>query len=338
MKAVVLVGGEGTRLRPLTETIPKPLVHFMNRPLLDHVLDHLARHGVEEVILSSSYLEEQFRSYLEGRDKGPEVTWVNEPEPMGTSGAIKGARHLLEGTFLVLNGDVLTDLDMGALMAFHRERGALATIALTPVEDARPFGLVETDPEGRVRAFREKPAERVPGNINAGTYVLEPGALREIPSGVEVSIERETFPELIARGEPVYARVCAEYWTDLGSRPAYVQAHVDALDGAIRAYRGYPRPLVAPGAAVDPGARLGEHAVVGVGARIESGALVDRSIMHTRAAVQRGATVIDSILGPESVVGPGSEVHGAVLAEGARVPEGGRLRESGVRPGQVAAR
>jgi NDP-sugar pyrophosphorylase family protein len=338
MKAVVLVGGEGTRLRPLTETIPKPLVHFMNRPFLDHVLDHLTRSGVEEAILSSSYLEEEFRSYLEGRGERPEVVWVTEPQPLGTSGAIVGARDLLDGTFLVLNGDVLTDLDLDALIAFHRRRRALATIALTSVDDARPFGLVQTDPDGRVVAFREKPAQRIPGDINAGTYVLEPDALEGIPSGVPVSIELQTFPELITRGEPVYARVSPEYWMDLGTRAAYVQAHADALAGRIDAYRGTSGPLLADGAVVDPGARLGRYAVLGVGARIEAAARVDRSILHAGASVEAEARVTGSVLGPRSVVGRGARVHDAVLAEGARVPDGAHLEGGGVRPGQVAAR
>jgi mannose-1-phosphate guanylyltransferase len=338
MKAVVLVGGEGTRLRPLTETIPKPLVHFMNRPFLDHVLDHLGGHGVDEAILSSSYLEEEFRSFLDGRTGTPGVRWITEPEPLGTCGAIVGARDLLDGTFLVLNGDVLTDLNLGELVDLHRRHGAAATIALTPVDDARAYGLVETDSAGRVLAFREKPADPVPGNVNAGTYVLEPEAIRDVPPGVQVSIERETFPSLIARGDPVYARVSTAYWRDLGTRTAYLQAHIDALDGRIDAHCGTPGPLVAEAAAVDPRARLGRHAVVGSGARIEAGASVDRSVALEGAAVGTGAEVDSSILGPRSVVGAGARVAEAILAEGARVTEGARLEGGGVRPGEVAAR
>jgi mannose-1-phosphate guanylyltransferase len=314
MKAVVLVGGEGTRLRPLTETVPKPLLPFMNRPFLHHLLDLLARHGVEEAVLSSSYLETEFSSFLEERRGPPRVIWVTEPQPLGTCGAIVGARDLLDGTFLVLNGDVLTDLDLSALVAFHRERGAVATIALAPVEDARPYGLVEREPDGRVVAFREKPPDPIPGTINAGTYVLEPKALDGVPSGVAVSIERETFPGLIARGEPVYSSVWPGYWRDLGTPQAYLQAHLDALDGLVGG-AAYDRPLLAEGARVHPEALVGPLAVVGPGARVEAGARVDRSVLHRGARVGAGAVVEDSILGPESEVGPGVNVRDSVLAD-----------------------
>ena len=209
MKAVVLVGGEGTRLRPITETIPKPLVPLMDRASLDHVLDHLARHGVHEVVLSSSYLEEPFRAFVQGRHGDPAITWITETEPLGTGGAIVNALADLGGdeAFLALNGDILTDLDLTAMVAMHRERGAAATIALTHVDDARPFGLVPTEPDGRVTEFREKPAEPVPGDINAGTYVLEASALEGWPRGENASIERDIFPRLISEGRPVYGFV-----------------------------------------------------------------------------------------------------------------------------------
>jgi mannose-1-phosphate guanylyltransferase len=336
MKAVVLVGGEGTRLRPLTETIPKPLLPFMNRPFLDHVLDHLAGHGVDDVILSSSYLESEFQEFLEGRDGGPTVTWITEPQPLGTSGAVAGARRYLDGTFLVLNGDVLTDLDLDALLSFHEDRAAMATIALTRVEDARPFGLVERDGDGRVRAFREKPTERIPGEINAGTYVLEPEALDRVPDGVMVSIERETFPDLIARGEPVFAFLSDAYWRDLGTPAAYLAAHLDALDGRV-AGRRYPRPLVGEGASIDPRASIEEDVVVGPGARVGPEASVRRAILHRGVVLGKGASVAGSILGPDSEVEPGAVVTDSVLAEGARVPAEVRLADALVSAGHVAS-
>jgi mannose-1-phosphate guanylyltransferase len=314
MKAVVLVGGEGTRLRPLTETVPKPLLPFMNRPFLHHLLDHLARHGVEEAVLSSSYLESEFSSFLEERAGPPRVVWVTEPQPLGTCGAVAGARHLLDGTFLVVNGDVLTDLDLSALVASHHERGALATIALAPVDDARPYGLVDREADGRVVAFREKPPDPVPGTINAGTYVLEPSALDGVPEGVAVSIERETFPELIAAGEPVYSFVWPGYWRDLGTPQAYLQAHLDALDGLIGGAL-YERPLLGEGALVHADALVGPLAVLGTGARVDAGARVERSVLHRGARVGAGAVVEDSILGPESEVGPGVNVRDSVLAD-----------------------
>ncbi|MGH2766622.1 MAG: sugar phosphate nucleotidyltransferase [Actinomycetota bacterium] len=336
MKAVVLVGGEGTRLRPLTETIPKPLVPFMNRPFLDNVLDHLAANGVDEVICSSPYLETVFHAFLETRrERPPAVRWITEPAPLGTAGAIAGARDMLDGTFLALNGDILTDFDLGALVELHRSRNAVATIALHRVDDARPFGLVETEPDGRVLAFREKPEDPLPGAINAGVYVLEPESLGGVPAGRMVSIERETYPALIGAGEPVFGSVMTGYWRDLGTPDAYLQGHVDALDGLISAYRGVAAPFVAAGARVAGDATVGAHVVMARGARVGSGARVYRSVLHEDASVEEGAGVSSSILGPGAVVGTGAEATGVVLAEGARVARGARVEGAGARPGQV---
>jgi len=336
VKAVVLVGGEGTRLRPLTETIPKPLLPFMNRPFLDHVLDHLAEHGIDEVVCSSPYLEAVFHSFLDTRKgKAPSVRWITEAEPLGTAGAIAGARDFVDGTYLAMNGDILTDMDLGALVELHRARNAVATIALHRVDDARPFGLIESEPDGRVVAFREKPQDPVPGAINAGVYVLEPGSLARVPAGRMVSIERETYPDLIARGQPVYAAVASGYWLDLGTPEAYLQAHVDALDGRIAEYRGAARPYLAPGARVEAGAVVGPHVVMGPGAGVAAGAEVDRSVLHEGATVAGEARVTSSILGPGATVGAGAEVRGSVLAEGAEAADGARLAGERVSPGEV---
>lgn len=333
MKAVVLVGGEGTRLRPLTETRPKPLIPFMDRPFLHHQLDLLARHGVEEVVLSSPYLEEEFRAFLKERGGAPGITWITEETPLGTCGAIVGARDHLEETFLVCNGDIVTDLDLSALVAFHRERGAMATIALTPVDDARPFGLVQTDQEARILAFREKPNDPIPADVNAGTYVLEPRALDGIPESVEISIERETFPDLIARGEPLYAFASEAYWRDLGTPESYLAAHLDALDGRV-AGLVFERPHVGAGATVEDGALVEETVVVGRGARVARGARIARSVLHEEALVAEDAEVSGSILGPRSEVGAGAVVADVVLGEGARVDPGAAVRGERVEPGR----
>ncbi len=334
MKAVVLVGGEGTRLRPLTERTPKPLIPFMNRPFLHHVLDLLASHGVREVVLSSPYMEEEFRSFIRERRGSPALAWITEETPLGTCGAVVGARDLLDETFLVCNGDILTDLDLSALVDFHRDRGAVATIAVTRVEDARPYGLVETEPDGRLRAFREKPEAAAAGTINAGTYVLEPRALDGVPEGVPVSIERETFPRLIRGGEPVYAFLSEAYWRDLGTAASYLEAHLDALEGRVGGIRA-PRPLIAAEATVDPDASVGPLVVVGPGARLAAGSVVERSVLHAGASVEEEATVEGSIVGPMSLVGTGALVRGAVLADGARVAPGARVEGEHVSPGAV---
>ena len=334
MKAVVLVGGEGTRLRPLTETVPKPLIPFLNRPFLHHVLDHLAAHGVHEAILSSPYLEEGFRGFIDSRQGDPAITWITEEEPLGTSGAVAGALDLLDETFLVLNGDILTDLDLSALIAFHRRRGAVGTIALTRVADARPFGLVDTEPDGRVLAFREKPIELVPGTVNAGTYVLEPRALSDVPRGVMVSIERETFPGLIARDERLFAFVSDGYWRDLGTPEAYLQAHFDALEG--RMGDRYPQPLIGEGCRIAPDADVGRLVVLGDGSVVASEAIVEGSVLHEGVSVEQGAVVERTVLGPAVQVGAGAVVSDSLVASGARVAPGSRVEGARIRPGEHA--
>jgi mannose-1-phosphate guanylyltransferase len=338
MKAVVLVGGEGTRLRPLTETMPKPLVPLMGRPSLDHVLDHLGRHGVHEVVLSSSYLEATFHAFIQARADEPRITWITEEEPLGTGGAIVHALpHLGDEPFFALNGDILTDLDLTAMLAWHREHGAAATIALHHVEDARPCGLVPTEPDGRVLEFREKPAEPIPGDINAGTYLLDPAALRAWPSGTALSIEREIFPELIRRESPVYGFLSGAYWLDLGTPEKYLRAHFDILEGLVRGEPHVASPSVAPSARVDLRAHLGRWVVVGADATVGADAQVDDSVLLEGAVVQDGARVSDSILGPRSTVGAGATVVGCVLAEGARVAAGSALEDGRVSAGSDAS-
>jgi mannose-1-phosphate guanylyltransferase len=335
MKAVVLVGGEGTRLRPLTHTIPKPLLPLVERPFLHQVLDHLATYGVHEVILSSPYLETTFQPFLEERHGDPAITWITEKHPLGTAGAVVNALDHVEGAFLVLNGDVLTDLDLRAMLAFHHQRKAMATISLTPVEDARPYGLVDTDDEGRVLSFREKPTKLVPGNINAGTYVLEPEALAGWSRGLTISIEREVFPNLIEARQPVYGFLSDAYWMDLGTPERYLQAHFDILEGRVGGER-FSAPYVSPSARVHPEARLGRMVVVAQDAVVETGADVDRSLLQAGAVVGENARVTDSILGPGSRVGAGARVGGSVLAAGAGIRDGSTADGARVMPGELA--
>ena len=336
MKAVVLVGGEGTRLRPITETLPKPLVPLVARPSLDHVLDHLAGRGVHEVVLSSSYLEETFHAFIQARRGDPSIAWITETEPLGTGGAIVNALEALDTDepFFALNGDILTDLDLTEMLARHRDRGATATIALTHVEDARPYGLVPLDAGGRVLEFREKPAELVPGDINAGTYVLEPVALDGWTRGENVSIERQIFPALIADGHPLAGFVSEAYWMDLGTPQAYLQAQFDLLDGRVVGHRSYPSPFVDAGGRIDAGATVNAHVVVGPNATIDAGARVRDSVLHERAGVEPDAVVERSILGTGSTVMRGASVRDSVLGEGAVVGAGASVHEGRVQPGE----
>jgi len=332
MKAVVLVGGEGTRMRPLTETVPKPLLPLVDRPFLAHVLDRLAGHGVDEAILSSPYLEEVFEPFLATRgDRLPRVEWITEPRPLGTAGAIANALGHLDDTFFVLNGDILTDLDLTAMAAFHRDRGAVASIAVGPVEDARPYGLVEVDETGRVAAFREKPTELVPGTVNMGTYILEPVALRGVPVSRAVSIETEVFPGLIESKVPVYGYVSRAYWKDLGTPDKYLQATFDALDGRIEGLR-YVAPFLGDGARAAASAALGRRVVAGADARIGEDARIEDSVLFGAVTVEAGASVRASIIGHAVHVGERARIVDCVLAEGAVVPPGTRAEGERVPP------
>jgi mannose-1-phosphate guanylyltransferase len=320
VKAIVLAGGEGTRLRPLTWTTPKPLLPIVNRPFLEHQLAWLAGHGVTEVVLSLGYKSDAFagRSFS---DLPLQV--AAEPEPLGTAGAIRFAAEAggVTSRFLVCNGDVLTDLDVSGLVRFHEEQGAEATIALTRVDDPSAFGVVPTDGDGRVLRFVEKPppGEAPTDWINAGTYVLEPSVLDDIPSGRAVSIERETFPGILARGGGLYALPSPAYWLDIGTPAKYLEANANRLA------RGGGASLLGPGAAVAPGAAV-EGSVLGAGAVVEAGAKVLRSVLFEGARVGAGAEVTDSVLAAGAHVEAGAAVSGvSVVGPGAVVPPGERL-------------
>jgi len=322
MKAVVLVGGEGTRMRPLTETTPKPLIPLVDRPGLDHVLDHLARHGVHEVVLSSPYLERTFHPFIAARHGDPALTWITEDQPLGTGGAIVNALPSLgDEPFFALNGDILTDLDLTAMLAFHRDRATAITIALHHVEDARAFGLVPTDPNGRVQEFREKPEELVPGDINAGTYLIDPAVLKDWTPDRSISIEREIFPAVIQAGHPVYGFPGECYWMDLGTPEKYLQAHFDLLDGKVRGV-DYESPWIASTADVEPDASLGRRSSVGAEARVLAGATVDDSVIHPGASIAKGAIVRATIVGPGAHVGVKAHVTRSVLGAGSHVADG----------------
>ncbi len=333
VKAVVLVGGQGTRLRPLTATVKKELLPLVDRAILDHTLDRLVRHGVHEVVMSSPYLEELFDPFIASRHGEPAIAWVTEREALDTGGAIVNAVHRLEPDepFFALNGDILTDLDMTAMLALHREHDAAATIALHHVDDARAFGLVELEPDGRIRAFREKPQEPIPGDVNAGTYVLDPRALAAWTADRPISIEREIFPGVIDGGRPVYGFASGAYWRDLGTPENYLQAHFDLLDGRVAGVT-YAAPWVAGDAVIEPSARLGPRVAVGPGARVGHDAQVDDSVLHPGCSIGAGSRVTGSIVGPGATVGSGAVVSSSVLGEGASVPDGETLENARVQP------
>jgi mannose-1-phosphate guanylyltransferase len=332
MQAIVLVGGEGTRLRPLTNDVPKPALTLVDRPFLAYMVEWLAGHGVTEVVFACGFLPDVLREAVgEGEHAGVRLGYVAEPDRRGTGGAIRFAAdslgERLDDRFLALNGDVLTDLDLTALQAEHERRAASATLALYPVEDSSAYGLVSCDGDGAVTEFREKSGEAVPGEINAGAYVLERSVLDLIPPGREVSIEREVFPELIGNG--LYAQPLAGYWMDIGTPERYREASWDILEGrvATRVRPTAPGLFVGAGADVSVEATLGPRAVVGPGCRVEAGAVVRESVLLDGCVVGSGASVSGSILGPGAVVEPGATVEGVVTARGERVGAAGQAVE-----------
>ena len=309
MQAVILVGGFGTRLRPLTRDIPKQMLPVVDRPIIEHVVAHLAGHGVTRVVLSLGFRPEAFAyAYPDGTCAGLPLHYAVEPEPLDTAGAVRFAALEAgmgadDDTFLVLNGDVLTDLDIGAMVASHRAAGAEATLALTEVDDPSRYGVVPTDAEGRVLGFVEKPdAESAPSRwINAGTYVLEPSILDRIPDGRPVSIEREVFPAMAAEG-CLHAMRSDAYWIDTGTPEAYIRAQLDLVDGT----RG-DLPAVHPSATVDPSAEV-QRSIVMAGATVGPGAHLLNSIVMDGGRVGAGAVVVDSVVGPGAHVGEGASL------------------------------
>lgn len=337
MQAIVLVGGEGTRLRPLTETVPKPALTLVDRPFLAYMIEWLAGHGVTEVVLACGFLPGVLREALAGEEEraGVSIRYVVEPEPLGTAGAIRFAAEQLgdelDQRFLALNGDVLTDLDLGALLAAHRSavpfpdhagkrNSAAATIALHAVEDSSAFGLVRTDSDGTVLEFLEKTGKAVPGEVNAGMYVLERSVLELIPPGRSVSIEREVFPRLA--GDGLRALALDGHWVDIGTPQRYLEATWDILEGRVetRVEPSGAGVFVDPGATVDPAATVGPRAVVGSGSRVAAGAAVSESVLLAGSAVGEGARIEGSILAPGSEVAAGAILRGAVAAPDEKVP------------------
>ncbi len=319
MRAVVLVGGFGTRLRPLTDSVPKSMLPIAHVPLIARLVGGLERGGVDAVTLALGFRPEPFvEAFPDARCGGVALDYAVEPEPLDTAGAIRfAADHAgIDDTFVVVNGDVLTDLDLGRLVATHRARGAEATIHLIAVDDPSAFGVAELDDSGRILAFVEKPAPGTePSNlINAGTYVLEPSVLDLIEPGRPVSVERDTFPRLVAQGR-MYGVATEDYWIDAGRPEPYLRANIDLVSGR----RGAPVRAVDPAASVGADVTLDE-AVIGPGAVVDRGATVVRSVVLPGASVGAGAVVEESIV--MGVVGDRARAVRAVVGAGAIIADG----------------
>lgn len=330
MRAVVLVGGFGTRLRPLTNNTPKPMLPVGHHSIIESVVSQLARGGISEVVLALGFRPEPFAAaFPDGTCAGIPLTYAVEPEPLDTAGAIRFAAMAagIDGTFVVVNGDVICDVDVAALVAFHRSSGAEGTVHLTAVENPSSFGVVVLDGSGVVQRFVEKPAPGAETSnlVNAGTYVLEPSVIERIPDGRKVSVEREVFPLMVA-DRTLFGLATDDYWLDTGQPHLYLRANLDLLDGRRQHERC---AAVAPGAIVAPSATI-RHSVVGEGAVVGAGAVVEDSVLLPGASVGDGARVRDSIVAgsvgawaslSSCVVGSTATIAEGLELTGARVPD-----------------
>jgi mannose-1-phosphate guanylyltransferase len=341
VQAVILVGGEGTRLRPLTSTVPKPVVPLVDRPFIAFMLEWLHAHGIDDVIMSCGFLATSVRNVLgDGSGLGMRLRFVEEPDPRGTAGALKYAESLLEERFLMLNGDVLTDIDLTAQIAQHDATGAQATLALVPVPDPSPYGLVHLRDDNSVRDFVEKPSsDAIDTNlISAGAYVLQRDVLELVPAQRKVSIEREVWPLLVGKG--LYGFPSDSYWLDIGSPQRYLQGTFDIIEGNVRTAvrerlgsdwlaiddgadvrgRVIPPAVVERGACVGDGAHVGSLVVLGEDVRVGAGCVVERSVILNGSEIADGCVLTDCIVAAGCRVGAGSRVSdGAVLGEGVTI-------------------
>ena len=327
MKAVILVGGQGTRLRPLTCNTPKPMIPLMNQPFIEHMLEQLRDQGIDEVVLAVQYLADHFRKALgDGSRLGLKIHIIEEPQARGTAGAVKNVEYLLDGTTFVFNGDVMTDLDLRAMLDFHHERGSKLTIALTPVEDPTAFGLVETDANGRITRFLEKPrAEDVTTDmINAGTYIVEPELFRYVPPNEHYMFERGLFPVVLQTGDPMYGYPSRAYWTDVGQPATYLEVHHDILIGKVRyQFRGQQiadRVWLEDGADIHDSAQIVGPVVLGPEVRVERGArIIGPTVIGARSVIGTNAMIEGAVLWEDNIIGEGASLRSCVVGRGNRI-------------------
>lgn len=333
MRAIILAGGKGTRLRPLTVYTPKPIVPFLNRPFLLFQLDLLRAAGVKNITLSLNYQPDKIRQLLgTGAEFDVEIDFVTEPSPMGTAGAYKYASETRREPTVVVNGDILTNVELSKVIGFHRKNKAKATIVLTPVEDPGAFGLVETDDSGHILGFLEKPtpeliAEKGINTINAGIYILEPDVLDLIPEGESSSFEYEVFPELLARNLPFYGFILKKhYWRDIGSAKSYLEGHLDYLKGEITGIDIEP-PVDAD---ISDSAQVSENSIIADGTVIKADAEVVDSVIGPGVHIGEHATIRESVVWGHARIRSGAEVVGAVLGKGCHLGRNVRVGEGTV--------
>ncbi len=338
LEAILLVGGQGTRLRPLTMSIPKPLLPTAGVPLLEHQLARAAAAGVRHVVFATAYRAEMFaESFGDGDRLGLEITYVTEDVPLGTGGAIRNASAALrsgpDDPVFILNGDIISGHDMTAQIAAHEKADAVVTLHLTTVEDPRRYGSVLTEADGRVKAFIEKSPTPITDQVNAGCYIFRRGVIDEIPAGRPVSVEYELFPKFLAESVPIIGHVDPAYWLDVGTPAAFVQCCCDLTLGRVRSpalpVQGVPA-LIGEGAVIAPDAQVAGGSTIGGGVLVASGAVVDGSVVMDGAEIAEEAKVSRSVVGRGARIGPGVVVEDAIVGDEAVVEAGNELR-GGVR-------
>jgi mannose-1-phosphate guanylyltransferase/phosphomannomutase len=336
MRAVVMAGGEGTRLRPMTASMPKPLLPIANRPIMEHVLRLLRRHGFAETVVTLQFLASLVRNYFgDGEDFGMPLHYVNEETPLGTAGSVKNAEHLLQdGTFLVISGDALTDFDLTALVRFHREKGALVTVCLARVPDPLEFGITIVDDEGRVQRFLEKPTwgQVFSDTVNTGIYVMEPEVFEHVAKGEPVDWSSDVFPKLVAEGKPIYGYVAEGYWEDVGTHESYLRAQADVLSGKVDVdldgFQVSPGVWIAEGADVHPDAVLKGPLYIGDYAKVEAGAeLREYTVLGSNVVVKTGAFLHRAVVHDNVFIGPHSNLRACVIGKNTDIMRAARIDE-----------
>lgn len=345
LKAVILVGGPGTRLQPLTNNKPKSIVPVLNRPAMEHMIAYLKQFGVEDVILTLNYLPDMIQGLFgDGRDFGVQLTYCLEKEPLGTAGAVKNAAAHLESTFIVLNGDIFTEMDLTDMLSFHTGNNARATIALTWVENPSAFGVVETDGRHRVKRFIEKPppGEETTNWINAGTYILEPEVLEYIPANRHYMFEKGLFPRLLDAGEPVYGYPYRGYWLDMGTLEKYFALNIDLLLSKVHSpliqdsrqdgiYLGpdvtlHPSAAITAPSIIGSGCRIGKEVriagpvTIGRDCLLENGASLENTVLWDGVRIGEGARLNRCIVSSNSIIGSHQEMTGCVVTPAQTVP------------------
>jgi mannose-1-phosphate guanylyltransferase / phosphomannomutase len=339
MKAVVMAGGEGTRLRPMTANQPKPLLPVANRPIMEHVLRLLKKHGFEETVVTVQFLAAMVRNYFgDGEDVGMSLQYATEETPLGTAGSVKNAEDALrDDTFLVISGDALTDMDLSEMVRFHRDNGALVTVGLTRVPDPLEFGIVITEDDGRIQRFLEKPTwgQVFSDTVNTGVYIMEPEVLAEVSAKESVDWSQDVFPRLLQRGAPIFGWVSERYWEDVGTHESYLKAQADVLarrvNVDIAGFEVSPGVWLAEGAVVDPDAVLTGPVCVGEYAKIEAGAHVrEYSVIGANVVVKEGAFIHRAVVHNNVFVGQGATLRGCVVGKNTDVMRRARIEETAV--------